>query len=360
MRILLTQLRWYANGLYRWQQTARSFFWGTVRALMERGRRTRVDQTVTRVETDIGQFEANVLPKFLALYAPAPAAASEPGPVASVVRGGWAWAWAWAWVVWITPKNPGTEPSAAPPAAPVPAWCNEGIDPLIYDRPQLKEIMTDGNNALERGWARRRLLIHTPRGNIMMYYDIYKDGFVYYCDQSAVPYRILNAVAMKYVMMFRCVDFFMDEVVVPGNPSPILKQLTEEERSEVQRKTQVTRQLLGMDRKDNPFAKKPAMQPVLAASSLTSGAPILKNSVSVPEPSATPAKNPTTVLRRNRFIHMGKMRNIDMLQRPPKASSVIFKSEQGSEYAHLFSNKGGAGAESEIKSYKMYKNSICT
>lgn len=352
MRILLTQLRWYANGMYRWQQTARSFFWGTVRALMERVRRPRMDPAVTRVETDIGQFESKVLPRFLALYVPP---APAPAQVTPVVRGGWAWAW--SWVAWITPRKPGTDLPAAPPAAQVPAWCNEGIDPLIYDRPRLKEITADGNNALERGWRRRRLLIHTPRGNIMMYYDVYKDGFVYYCDQSAVPYRILNAVAMRYVMMFRCVDFFMDEVVVPGNPSPILKQLTEEERSEVQRKAEVTRQLLGMDMKDNnPFAKKPALQPVLAASSLASGTPILKNKVSVSETS-TPTKNATTALRRNRFIHMGKIRNIDILQRPPKANSVVFKQDQGSEYDHLFSNKIGTESK-QNQSYKMYKKNV--
>jgi hypothetical protein len=48
-----------------------------------------------------------------------------------------------------------------------------------------------------------------------MYYDAYKMGFAYFCDQKVISYDVLNAVAMKYVKIYRCRDFFMDESIVP-------------------------------------------------------------------------------------------------------------------------------------------------
>ena len=38
-------------------------------------------------------------------------------------------------------------------------------------------------------------------------------GSSYYSDQNIVSYDILNAVAMKYVTIFRCRDFFIDETI---------------------------------------------------------------------------------------------------------------------------------------------------
>ena len=47
-----------------------------------------------------------------------------------------------------------------------------------------------------------------------MYYDLFKQGFGYYSNDSVVSYKILNAMAMKYVIVFFCRDFFMDEFVL--------------------------------------------------------------------------------------------------------------------------------------------------
>jgi hypothetical protein len=56
-----------------------------------------------------------------------------------------------------------------------------------------------------------------------MYYDAFKQGFAYYCDQTSIPYNLLNAVAMKYVRIYRCRDFFVDNLETPEeNPSPLL------------------------------------------------------------------------------------------------------------------------------------------
>lgn len=92
---------------------------------------------------------------------------------------------------------------------------NSNIDNVLRDKEALAEIVKDADNEMERKWKRAILIENTPRGNVFMFYDIYKQAFSYYCDQAVMPYDIMNAVAMKYVMMFRCRDFFMDSGVIP-------------------------------------------------------------------------------------------------------------------------------------------------
>ena len=84
--------------------------------------------------------------------------------------------------------------------------------------------MNQENNYIEREWKTRILIDSSPRGNIIMYYDVYKQGFAYYSDQNSIPYCILNAVAMKYVLMFKCRDFYMNTNCLPKDfVSPLAK-----------------------------------------------------------------------------------------------------------------------------------------
>ena len=104
------------------------------------------------------------------------------------------------------------------------------IDKVIYDKKGLAESMKNVANPLERIWKSRILYDSTPRGTIMMYYDIYKQGFAYYADQNNVPYAILNGMAMKYVVTFFCRDFYFDETVVE-RVSPLVKVFLEDEKN---------------------------------------------------------------------------------------------------------------------------------
>jgi hypothetical protein len=109
---------------------------------------------------------------------------------------------------------------------------DKNIDTAFYDNTLFKQALREENNDIEKLWKTRILFENTPRGNIVMYYDPYKIGFAYYCDQY-VPYDILNAVAMKYVLMFQCRDFFVDELARPDNkPSKILKLIEEPQKEE--------------------------------------------------------------------------------------------------------------------------------
>jgi hypothetical protein len=102
---------------------------------------------------------------------------------------------------------------------------NSNIDSAIFDKEALAKILQDPNNEIEKKWKRSILIENTPRGNVIVYYDVFKHAFAYYCDQSVMPYDIMNAVAMKYVMTFRCRDFFVDSRVFP-------KEREEEDKSE--------------------------------------------------------------------------------------------------------------------------------
>ena len=113
---------------------------------------------------------------------------------------------------------------------------NENIDAVFYSKSQWTELLKDENNYLEKKWRTKLLIENTPRGNIIMYYDAYKLGFAYYSDQT-VPYPVLNAVAMKYVLTFFCRDFFMDEIVLPEtNLSGITTKHKEEADAEREEK----------------------------------------------------------------------------------------------------------------------------
>jgi len=90
---------------------------------------------------------------------------------------------------------------------------NENISKLFYDKKAYDEYMQYQNTDIEKKWKSKLMLENTPRGNILMYYDAYKMGFAYVSDQNGISYEILNACAMKYVQMFFCYDFFIDEIV---------------------------------------------------------------------------------------------------------------------------------------------------
>jgi hypothetical protein len=49
----------------------------------------------------------------------------------------------------------------------------------------------------------------TPVGNVTMYFDSDTETFNYYSDNS-IPYRFLEVVARKYVIMFHCIDIYID------------------------------------------------------------------------------------------------------------------------------------------------------
>jgi len=189
---------------------------------------------------------------------------------------------------------------------------SESIDPIFYDRPSYKKLMEEPNNYLEKQWKTRILYEKTPRGNMIMYYDVYKEGFAYYCDQTGISYRVLNIVAMKYTTIFRCQDFFVDNILIPDNKSPMIGYIKDELEIEEENKRKVTNKLLSHNRNENneqidiksPFAK-------------------LQNySINPPNKHIDLAKTQEKEKITNKFMYMGKCSNFSMIQKIPHKEVV--------------------------------------
>jgi hypothetical protein len=99
---------------------------------------------------------------------------------------------------------------------------NKNIDNLFYDKEKYAEAMKLENKDIELIWKKRILFENTPYGNIIMYYDTYKQGFAYYSDINGISYDVLNGVAMKYAITYRCRDFYMDENTIEYFISPLV------------------------------------------------------------------------------------------------------------------------------------------
>lgn len=167
---------------------------------------------------------------------------------------------------------------------------NSNIEKSFYVKDEYDDIMKE-ENTLEKKWKMRMLFQTTPQGNIMMYYDAYKLGFAYYSDESVVSYDVLNSCAMKYVEVYRCLDFFMDEYVMKDKIMPL---------KEIHFKDEVN---------DNEDKKKFSV-------SNTVFAKLKKNTKEKDEKSkdekSKDEKEPERLM--NKFISLGKMNNMKLIQ----------------------------------------------
>lgn len=183
------------------------------------------------------------------------------------------------------------------------------IDTFFYDKKQYTNIMKDLYNPYEKQWTTKILFEYTPRGNIIMMYDVYKMGFSYYSDQQNIPYDILNAAAMKYVIQFKCLDFFIDEKY---HKSPFL-ELYEKENVHIQVKI-------------NTHIKHHHLS---------------KTDKTLPE-----------IMIRNRFLYKGKISNFSFCQKITKFQSKKYIAvpicKKQNEHRELF--------EKDIKHISSYKD----
>jgi len=214
---------------------------------------------------------------------------------------------------------------------------SENIDASFYEKDRLKQLLIDANNPLELEWKRRILYETTPRGNIMMYYDPYKLGLVYYSDTNIMNVSLLNAAAMKYCISYRCRDFFVDNGVTPENRHSALIPIHFIEPPAQPKATD--KSATNLD--NSAFAK------FKNYSKQTEKAdPNNKNG-----PNISPTVHPPKDACKNRFIYMGKMNNMKLLQPIKKYTNTIngFKSQ------HLDNLKGETQLQERVLSYKDFK-----
>lgn len=165
---------------------------------------------------------------------------------------------------------------------------DSNIDAIVNDKEKLAELLEDKTNYLEKKWRSNILFENTPRGNVIMFYDIYKNAFSYYCDQSIVPYDVVNAVAMKYVMSFRCRSFFIDSNILPA--------VTEVQLPTTNTPDQHIKQI----EKDAPFAKFKSYNNATKKTKISS----------------------EKDKRINSFLHLGGTRNWCPIVKTPKANPI--------------------------------------
>lgn len=215
---------------------------------------------------------------------------------------------------------------------------NTNIAPIFYSKKEYNQLMEKISNYLEQQWKTRILIENTPKGNIIMYYDAYKLGFAYYSDVNGIDYHMLNAVAMKYVLTFHCLDFFVDEqiydksILIKLYMSDDKSVQDETERELKNKKDEKLKSLL----KDGPFIRHKK----------TSSTQTKKSSELIKEKTEKNGKEYV----RNKFICMGKTMNLQITQKQSKINANSFDNI----YSSIFLQENNL--QKKVMSYHDYKN----
>jgi len=229
---------------------------------------------------------------------------------------------------------------------------NKNMDKEFYDYKKYEDIMIIENNEIETKWRTRILIEHTPRGNIMMYYNSFKRGFAYYSDQQGVPYVILNTMAMKYVRVFGCRDLFMDDTVTPvGSPSPLIQIYKDEEKNAMKLKMEATPLENRIDPeklKKGPFAKLKKYNVLVDTPKET-----ITLTHSNGGATSSVSKSGLVECNINRFLYMGKLTNSSVLQRVSVKKIMMVKNSQ---YDYMF--EGEHELQKEVLSYSDFKRKL--
>ena len=215
---------------------------------------------------------------------------------------------------------------------------NINIDTNLYDYEKRKEIFAEEKNDCEEHWKRKLMYEYTPRGNVIVYYNPYKCAFMYYSDENSLPYNIMQYVAKKYVVMFRCRDFFIDPQMYPKNP--ILEVMKKEEEAlnvktkKVKDITKCVNNDLNMNNKDifatlksyktedKPSAKPLTIDKPFAKPSATDKPATKPLTTDKPSTNKQPVKNQFS----NTFIRIGKTCEYNIIQKPPDKNIAIVNS----------------------------------
>ena len=223
---------------------------------------------------------------------------------------------------------------------------NDNIGTYFYEKDSLKDMLKMQNNNLEIEWKRRIMYESTPRGNIIMHYDPYKLGFVYYCDTNTISYSLLNAAAMKYCLVYRCRDFFVDNEITPfENPSALIPIHYNEppKKKDKESKTSINNSVFA---KLKDYSKKTESKQTNKLNDKD------KNNDEKEVVNKIKEKDKC----KNRFIYMGKMYNINLLQPLKKPANKM----NGFSSQYLEDFNGEAEVQERALSYKDYKKSATT
>lgn len=169
---------------------------------------------------------------------------------------------------------------------------NSQISPDLYSNEKRKLMFEDPNNNIEKEWKSRILIENTQQsGNIMMFYDCYRMEFVYYSDMQIVSNKALHYTAMKYVVINKCRDFFIDMENYPKNK---IIDLLRAEDAKMKTKT-ISTNMEGRNDLVSTLSK-----------TNTNKKPVLKQTQNVAKP---------TYPYSNKFMRVGKLADFNILQK---------------------------------------------
>lgn len=213
---------------------------------------------------------------------------------------------------------------------------NENVEKEFYNEPMYKDTIVGEDNKLENNWKKRILFEHTPRGHVIMYYDAFKLAFTYYSDANSLPYKLLNAIAMKYCLTFHCMDFFIDQNIVPNENESSLIKIHHIEKKKKKENKNIQKE---DSDKNSPFAKLKNYN----------NDKIKTRDNGEKEKTDEKIKNIIT----NKFISLGKIRSFQPLYKPlKKTRSVQFTSS-------LLENlQQETDLQKQVLSYKDFKNKL--
>lgn len=216
---------------------------------------------------------------------------------------------------------------------------NANIDPAFFDKKQLAEALVHEKNDLETTWRRRILFETTPRGNIVMFYDPYKLGFSYYSDASSIPYSVLNSAAIKYCLSFACREFLLDDETTPeDSPSSFISIHIKDS----------TVKIIKTDDKQ-VFAKFKQYSSAQKSSSSKKG---VDSDKKIKNPEEKEKEKEVRKYNRNRFICLGKMANMQVLQ---KTNLNKTNSLNGFKSTLLDNLAGETALQKQVMSYQDFK-----
>ena len=189
---------------------------------------------------------------------------------------------------------------------------NSNIDAELYDFDKRKELFAESNNVHEKMWRSRILLENTPRGNVLMYYNPYTHSFYYHSDEQIIPYPILEQVAKKYVVMYRCKDFYIDSNMSENKMIQVLQKEEDALKSKKMKVNDITKCVNAhADSKDVFAALKDYRSSGQAASSST---PSVPSSTMISKKVASSASS-SSIKFSNKFVRIGKMCEFNILQK---------------------------------------------
>ena len=190
---------------------------------------------------------------------------------------------------------------------------NSNIDAELYDFDKRKELFADPNNLPEKMWKSRILLENTPRGNVLMYYNPYTHSFYYHSDEQIIPYPILEQVAKKYVVMYRCKDFYIDNNMPENKMIQVLQKEEDALKSKKMKVNDITKCVNAHADSKDVFAALKDYRSTSSGQAASSSTPSVPSSTMISKKVASSSSS--SIKFSNKFVRIGKMCEFNILQK---------------------------------------------